>query len=311
MKKYFKSVLILFGLCFSFLANAQFYPGNVKNLKRDVVVLVPGFFNSLAPSIPVAGESQNPWKDPYFSRSISAAIQAQGFDVYVVNNLKPVGGIAANGELLIQFLTSLQSKLRADQKMYLVCHSAGGLYSLYASGKTSLPITKIVTVSTPYSGLRFLDNVQGFASKIDYLLQWISLGNLLELNRKNVTEFMNKLKVPDDLSVQVYGGFQSPGLLWFDAKQLSSVLMITDALGGDSASDGIVTWDSAFAVKNFVSKSGRNIAPKLMKDYAHLEHWEQVVDHRLFFPLGVLNLDYIKREQDRFYAQLAQNLVIQ
>ena len=57
--------------------------------KQEIVVLVPGFFNSFAPE--------------YFSSEIVNTFQKRGLKVYIASDLNPVGTVEDNGTRLSFF----------------------------------------------------------------------------------------------------------------------------------------------------------------------------------------------------------------
>ena len=75
---------------------------------QEVVVLVPGFFNSFAPE--------------YFSPQVIRAFQAQGFKVYVAEGMNPVGTIEDNGERLLKNLARIEAVERRHVAFNVVGH---------------------------------------------------------------------------------------------------------------------------------------------------------------------------------------------
>lgn len=257
---------------------------------KPAVVLVPGFFNSLAD-----GSS----KGPYFSRTVVRTIQDQGFDVYVVDNLKPVGSVETNANLLLDFLRRMERiPGLQDRGLILIGHSAGGLYSLRAMTLDPyLPVTTLATISTPYHGVNFVEKLTDSAV-IRKLVEWIRLGALMELTPTGVRQIMGKIRIPSRVRIINTGGAQKPCFLLgcARAERLSWLLTISGHLNGED-SDGVVPYASALGLN-----------AERMDDAIHLEHWEQVLDSRVFSLLGVANTGYVEKEQRRFYTALLQQI---
>lgn len=272
--------------------------------RSKVVVLVPGFFNSLAPSI---GDSfLDGFEQPYWSQTIVNTFKEFKVPVYVVNNLLPVGDIYTNGALLVDYLNEVV-KQQPNSDLYLVGHSAGGLYSLYAASTTQLPIKSISTVSTPFGGVKFIDEILENPERFQDFLSFFHLESLIGLKKESVDLFKSQIRVPDDLKVTAYGGFQTAGLPLWDAQVMSTLLLPTYLIINEDC-DGIVAWKSSFAANNIKTKSEKAFNYEVKNDYIHLDHWEQVLDYRFFKILGILNIDYVQKEQQRFFTNVAHDM---
>jgi len=256
---------------------------------KPAVVLVPGFFNSLAD-----GSSQG----PYFSATIIQAIRAQGHQVYVVNNLLPVGNVESNAKRLLDYLHRLeQIPAVAQDGLILIGHSAGGLYSLRAlTLDPFLPVTTVATISTPFNGVNFIEKLTDSAI-IRKLVEWIRLEAMLELTGPGVKSILRTIRIPERVRLISSGGAQKPCFLLgcARAEKLSWLLTISGHLNGED-SDGVVPYASALGVRAEYAEG------------VHLEHWEQVLDSRAFSLLGVANTNYVEREQRRFYTALMQQI---
>lgn len=258
--------------------------------EKPVVVLVPGFFNSLADG------SQ---KGPYFSRTIVQAIQKKGFDVFVVNNLEPVGHVERNAKLLLDYLHRLEEKPGITKRgMILIGHSAGGLYSLRAlTLDPFLPVRTLATISTPYGGVPFVERLTDSAI-IRKLVDWFDLDALYELTPQGIHAILDSIRMPTKVRMLISGGTQRPCFLLScaAAERLSWVMSISGNLTGE-ASDGVVPIASAL-----------DLRVEHLNDQIALEHWEQVLDYHLFGLLGVANTGYVEREQRRFYSALIDSI---
>lgn len=264
-----------------------------KASAKDAIVLVPGFFNSFAPE--------------YFSQDIIKSFQHKGFNVYVVNTLDPLGTIEANGNRLIPILKNIRKN--ESGRLQIVAHSAGGFYSLFALQNGSVEVDSLVTVSTPYLGLDFIKVWMDNSSLFSEVLNYASLQGLRQLTPEYVAQFVDQIRVPDQLKIYTYGGWQPRSLDIWNAKNLSGILRITDHFI-PTDSDGIVSFKSSMGLKNLKTKS--NKSAKFVVDREHtipLEHWEQVLDYHTFILLGTRNINVIQDRQRKFYSQIAENLM--
>ena len=255
------------------------------------LVLVPGYFSSAVPGGPGAG-----WNRPYFSQDIVQIYQRAGYRVYVVNNLNPLGTIEQNGELLIQYLKVVQSQLSAGESLQILAHSAGGLYSLYASDHANFPIARLITVDTPFDGVEFIGNLTSAVPGIGKMANDLNLQSLTQLKPSTVTQFIASITHKPQFPIVAYKGYQSKGFDIFSASNLSPVFYFTEALMSNP-SDGIVTNSSA------LSRAGFNGYSRT-QDYIHLDHWKQTVDADYFVFAAMTDLNYIRQEQNRFYTSI-------
>ena len=110
--------------------------------KQEIVVLVPGFFNSFTPE--------------YFSDEIVNSFQKRGLKVYVAGDLNPVGTVEDNGARLSNFFSRIEANENQKVDFNIVAHSAGGLYALYVANQNKFTIKNLITIATPYKGVEFL-----------------------------------------------------------------------------------------------------------------------------------------------------------
>lgn len=275
-------VSLLFAFLFSVAAAAQ-----------DVVVLVPGFFNSFAPE--------------YFSEDIIRCFQKKDFKVYVITGLNPIGTIEENGAKVTQLLKSIRKAELG--RINIVAHSAGGFYSLLAIQNGGADIQNLITISTPYLGLDFLQAWREGSSLFTKLTDLASLQGLRQLTPQYTENFMKTVRVPEKLNIYTYGGQQPRNLDIWNAKNLSGVLRIT-AHYIPNETDGIVSLKSSLGIHGLQTIS--NKAAKMFVDrnfLMSLEHWEQVLDYRNFILLGVRNIDVIRDRQIYFYNQIADLII--
>ncbi len=256
---------------------------------KDVVVLVPGFFNAFAPE--------------YFSKDIIQSFQKKGFSVYVIEGLNPIGSIEENGAKLIPQLKQIQKN--ESGKLNIVAHSAGGFYSLYAIQNGNLDVNNLVTVSTPYLGLDFLQAWRDDSSLFTSLTDLCSLSGLRQLTPAYVEQFAKTIRVPEKLKIFTYGGWQPRSLDIWNARNLSGVLRITDHfIPGDS--DGIVSFKSSLGIHGFLTTTNKSAKMFVDPNFTiPLEHWEQVLDYRSFLLLGTRNIGVVQERQINFYSKIA------
>lgn len=256
---------------------------------KDVVVLVPGFFNSFAPE--------------YFSKDIVGSFERKGFAVYVIKDLNPIGTIEENGAKLIPKLQKIRNL--ETGKINIVAHSAGGFYSLFAIQKGTVEISNLVTISTPYKGLDFIQAWRENSVIFTELTNLALLDGLRQLTPQYAAEFAKTVRVPESLKIFAYGGWQPRSLDIWNARNLSGVLRITDHfIPGDS--DGIVSFQSSLGLNGFLTRTNKSAKMFVDPNFTiPLEHWEQVLDYRAFLLLGTRNIGVIQERQINFYTQIA------
>ncbi|MGZ3772827.1 MAG: esterase/lipase family protein [Pseudobdellovibrionaceae bacterium] len=259
------------------------------------IVLVPGYFNSYAP-----GDSQSPWHKPYWSSDIVDIFTNAGFKVFVVNNLNPVGSIEENGERLLTYLKNVKSSLPVHETFQILAHSAGGLYTLYANNKEILPISKLITINTPFDGLMFVDNLTKDYPGISIIEKYLNLESLNQLRPNMVHGFLQNINKSIQFPIIAYSGHQEKSLRVWNAAYLSPIFYITESLMKEK-SDGIVTNTSALGNAGYIQVTAAT-------DYVHLDHWKQVLQAEYFKAMGMFNVEYIRQEQIRFYTSLLQHL---
>lgn len=262
---------------------------------NDVVVLVPGFFNSFAPE--------------YFSHDIVGSFKNKGFKVYVAQGLNPIGTIAENGSRLEKVLEQIEAAEGSKVTFNVIAHSAGGFYTLWVANRQKFDIKNIFTVSTPYKGVEFVQTWINQSFLFRELSELAYLDGLVELTATGVKNFLSSIRVAPTTTLYSFGGYQTSGIDFTNARNLSWPLRITNFYTSEK-SDGIVGYSSALALGEI--KTTDNKTAKQFRDpnfFLALEHWEQVLDGRSFLMLGVLNPNYIRNEQIRFYTGLADLLL--
>ena len=258
---------------------------------QEVVVLVPGFFNSFAPE--------------YFSPQVIRAFQAQGFKVYVAEGMNPVGTIEDNGERLLKILARIEAVERRHVAFNVVGHSAGGLYTLYAATTQKFEIKNLLTVSTPYKGIEFVEKWLQDCTLFNAITSLAHLDGLKQLSPRLVEPFMKTVRVSPDMHIVAFGGTQSAGLDITNARNLSVPFFVTSSFIS-TASDGIVGFNSAMAVGSILTTQNTRAMQRAEPGYKiNLDHWEQVLAGRSFIIMGIRNPSYIENEQARFYTGLA------
>lgn len=291
--------LAFFSLIFSVLFTTH-------ALARDVVVLVPGFFNSFAPE--------------YFSGNIIKSIEKKGFKVYVAEGLNPIGTIEDNGERLSQVFAKIEvlekninkntpNTLEAKTTFNVIAHSAGGFYTLFVANQQKYDIKNILTISTPYKGIEFIQSWLDDSAIFSLLTNLVHLDGVIQLTESGVTKFLSSIRVSKKTKIVAFGGYQDKSFDIWDAHYLSAPLRVTSYYISEK-SDGIVSYTSALAVGQILTTE--NIRATQLKDpnyFLALEHWEQVLESDSFIFLGIRNTDYIRQEQTRFYSALADYLL--
>lgn len=263
------------------------------------LVLVPGFFSS---AIPAPEHFGNPWEQPYFSQDIVRHLYSKSSKLFVVDNLNPVGGVQENGQRLIKFLTA-RSKDFAAGPIVLLGHSAGGLYALYAAANSDLPIDHIITMSTPFKGLRLIDNLAEEGIPVASLAAPFCLENLMGLRANAVKSFLSNLTLKRKLRLDVFAGYQTVGLFTIDWRVLSAPLIPFQAIIRES-SDGIVSVQSALNADDLLIKNKGMISLVTHSARLPIEHWEMILDADLTKLYGVLNWNDLRRAQLKVYSDV-------
>lgn len=267
------------------------------SLAKEVVVLVPGFFNTFAPE--------------YFSQTVVDSFKNKGFNVYVVNSLSSVGYIEENGTRLETFLQQIEKTENRHVEFNIIAHSAGGFYSMWVANRQKFDIKNILTVSTPFKGVNFVESWLDNSLAFRALTQLAHLDSLKELTPEGAQAFVNSVRISPKTKIFAFGGFQKAGMDITDARNLSVPLRVTDHYT-TGKSDGIVAFASALGIGDL--KTTDNKKAQQFRDEKfniNLEHWEQVLDYRSFVLLGTRNIGYIRDEQARFYGGLATFLLQQ
>lgn len=311
----FRSTVIFFSVLTVYFFHIQ--PSQAETLQKAYsakpapgVILVPGFFNSLAAGYarqsPPVPQQKALERAPYFSLAIVETLEKTGSPVVVVDNLDPLGSIETNGALMLEFLNELPKRRPQfkDREWIAIGHSCGGLYTLHAlTADPNLPIKTLVTISTPFRGLGFIENLSANVPFISELASLINLESLMQLREHDVALAVAKLHPPKNLRIIATGGWQQTCSFFScnEASTLSWILSITDALVSE-ISDGIVTWHSMIPDQKFLPFA---IEPR--PDLAvSLEHWEQVQDYRFFSLLGTDDIGTIRDRQVQFFSSLYQ-----
>lgn len=266
-----------------------------------VLVLVPGYFNSLIPGF----HEKNKY-NPYWSEDIVNVYRKAGFKVFPVNNLNPLGTIEENGARLLRYLDHIQKYIDPKEGFSVIAHSAGGLYTIEANNRRKLPIQKLIAINTPFDGVDFIERITNAFPWLEELTKALNLESLNQLRPSVVRQFLNNLKrKPEFPIVGVIGSQQrNPSdwpADWIDAAFLSPIFYLTQLLM-DSDSDGVVTHRSA--LREIVA----GIKISFFEGYIHLDHCKQNFDADYYKWMGMQNTNYIRQEQVRFYKTLIPQL---
>jgi pimeloyl-ACP methyl ester carboxylesterase len=262
---------------------------------KRIAVLVPGFFNSFAPE--------------YFSSDIVGALQSKGFAVVIAHKLSAVGSIQENGERVLILFNEIR-KQAPNAQLSVIGHSAGGLYSLYAINKGARYIKSLVTVATPFNGVEFVETWRQKSWLFKNLMDLIHIEGLSQLTTPFVQQFIKSIKVPSSLKVIAYGGYQPVNWDITNAANMSGVLSVPASFT-TGPSDGIVSYESAVYTTTIptVEKTLNKVRSDRTVVFG-LEHWEQVLDYRHFYLLGVRNPKLIRDRQVSFYSSVGSMLLL-
>ena len=268
---------------------------SLPSFAEEVVVLVPGFFNSFTAE--------------YFSDNIVETFQNRGLKVYVAEGLNPIGTVEDNGERLTRIFTEIEKIENHKVAFNVVAHSAGGLYTLYVADKQKFQIKNIITISTPYKGVEFIQEWLDDCGLFRALTDLAHLDGLVQLTPQGVASFFEKIRVSPETKIVAYGGQQGKSIDIWNARYLSFPFRVTSHFISED-SDGIVGFSSSVGIGAI--KTTENKPAKQFRDPNYkvsLEHWEQVLDSNSFFILGIRNPSYIRNEQNRFYSGIADYLL--
>lgn len=284
--------LLISTLIFSVLFTTQL-------MAKDVVVLVPGFFNSFTPE--------------YFSDDIVRTFEKKGLKVYVAEGLNPIGTIEDNGARLENIFSKIQSEELASGEtntvFNVVAHSCGGFYTLYVANLGKYKIKNILTISTPFKGIEFVQTWIEDSAIFNLLASLAYLDGVTQLTESGIKKFISDIRISPETRIISFGGYQEKSLDVWNARYLSAPLRVTAHYISEK-SDGIVGFSSALANGGILTTNGSKVVHLNDPNYfLPLEHWEQVLDSYSFLLLGIRNRSYIKKEQIRFYSGLADYMV--
>jgi len=289
--KLFVLVLTTLFLSVSTYAESQ----SAARTGQEVVVLVPGFFNTFTPE--------------YFSSEIVKSFEKRGFTVYVTTGLNPIGTVEDNGERLSHMLERIEQIEKRHVKFNVVAHSAGGLYTLYAANKQKYEINNLITVATPFKGVEFVQRWLDNSILFRTLTDLAHLEGVKQLTPQGVAKFMETVRVSPNMKITAFAGSQKKSLDIWNARNLSLPFRVTSScISGDS--DGIVGVSSALGVGAVRTTANTQANQRFNANFkVNLEHWEQVLDGFSFLFLGIRNPGYIVDEQERFYSGIADYLL--
>ena len=291
-----------------FSATSQFQQKQVQQQqqqtqnKKITVILIPGFFNSLAEGYSRQHPEFGHEKKPYFSQDIVETIEGLGHKTYVVDGLMPVGSLSQNGSILSNELQQV-SMTRKSEEYWVIAHSAGGLYLLDAlQRKPKINITKVFTISTPYEGVDLVQKgiqIPGLKK----VAEWLNLSSLIELTPDNVKRFLARVQWPKNIKWYAASSSADPCFLLSCAKaeKLSWVMTATHHFIG-KASDGIVAYQSGIGANSSLP------IERVETINIQTEHWESVLNFKFFKLLGVVNNAWVRDEQIRTYKSAIEIL---
>lgn len=263
------------------------------------LVLVPGFFSS---AVPAPDHLGNPWDQPYYSEDIVKFLSKRTARLWVVDTLNPVGGVEENGKRLVRFLQNRSADF-GKGPIVLLSHSAGGLYALYAAANSNLPIDHIITMSTPFKGLRLLSSLEEKGIPISALAAPFCLDNLMGLKTGAVIKFLSNLTLKRPLRLDAFAGYQTTGIFTWDWRYLSSPLIPFQAVIQES-SDGIVNVQSALNAEDLLTRNQGVVDIHIHPERLPIEHWEMILDAGLTKLYGVLNSNSLRQAQLKIYSDV-------
>ena len=267
--------------------------------RKPVVVLVPGFFNSVTP-----GHVRDGKYVPYFSSVIVDTLKERGYPVAVATRLAPVDTVEQNGDRLVEILVEISCRF-PGREMIVLAHSAGGLYSMRAlTLRPDLPVSTLVTLATPYGGVDFIEKIASHLPIAEKIATHLNLESLREFRPSNMERVLSRLAMPSRVRWIALTGQQPPCFLinCYQSRRLNWVLSITHALM-KGQSDGVVTTTSALA-------GGLSFAGlERWADFdIGLEHGEMVQEAELFALLGVTDTPRIARRQREYIGEIFRRL---
>jgi hypothetical protein len=288
-----------------------------------VLVLVPGTLNSIVPGAPEQYLNPSEKVEPYFSAAIVNEFKKQFYAVRVTPYLDYFGDIKANGHRVYndmeEWYSALTENMPNKPEIWMFGHSAGGLYSLYAShinnkNNNPLPIKKITMLSAPLKGVEFIDKITHFPfvfeSVVDFFLNapWpIDFRGLLDLKSENVYTFLNELTLAPAIQIDAFTGTQTSPLEAcevFNSHFLSPPLTALQKLI-KNLSDGIVSKRSALTDPVIATADGSELRIKSHPEFiVPLDHVEQVWDYRYLRALGTIAPDYVLNKQIESYQEI-------
>lgn len=285
-------------LCILALALTFFGSLAQASPNRPIVILVPGFLNSLSTA-------------PDFADSITNLIKERGLEVKTVDTLSSIGTVEENGHRLDRYLTQIASE-NPGRRFLLLAHSAGGLYTLQAlTYHPELPVDTLVSMATPWRGVEFVDRLRKNVPGLEDLAGFLKLDSMREFASHRMVGVLNRLKVPADLRVISLAGRQE-ACSFIDcakAEKLSWILSIAQKFMSHP-SDGVVTVGSALGEDIELKRTnGQRLEIEHWDDLIiPLEHWEIVQDGSFFRALGVTNPGHVTRVQNQVFGEILKRL---
>ena len=297
-------------------------PLPIEPLKR-VAILVPGTLNSLMPGSISLGDFPNlHQRNPYFSETVVAAFESQGYATYVVQGLEWCGQLERNGDLTLAEIRRWYSEHypKGDARITIVAHSAGGFYALQALTQApDLPVDQLYLLSTPLEGLKLANDIMNspvvgdiVQKVVDQAAGLFDLRGLTAMTTAKTHEFLAHVRIPEHVRVYAIGGSQpvnwNPFEL-FNPDYLSPIFFASANWIGEE-SDGVLELHSALNSGGFripAIESGKSVPIQVIPEiHMRLDHIKQFLDYRFFTLLGTQHLENIRDEQARIYGAIVQ-----
>jgi pimeloyl-ACP methyl ester carboxylesterase len=309
--------VFMFGNLCLFAALIGGNPAAAAMINNGLVVLIPGTGNSLVPGDRVV-EATNRLKGTYFGKVILDTFAEKGFETFIPVGLNPFGDVAENGRrVYAQLVDYYQSHHGADgMPITLIGHSAGGLYGMKVLDlNKTLPIKKLVLLSTPLKGSLFADILFGHCEgivdcnliqrKLTRIVKQVGLDGLEQMRKFRVREFLDSLSLPGNVDIYSVTGTQSS---YYKARPgLVCPLCVSSDLLYAGASDGVVDRASAYGDDMILAdQEGMPITIKPLPDmHVFLGHHELAVSETIMKMLGQRNINWVKQRQKLLFGRLA------
>ena len=259
------------------------------------VLLVPGTLNRLIGN--------------YFCDDIVNVFREAGVEVSIAKNLSPLGSYLENGTLL----QNEMDRVCGEKNLWLVAHSAGGLYSLAAIRQSRCRVHGLVAIASPLEGAELVTVFRPtLAWRLFQMLApllWFKVNIFRDFIPERMPDFYKNLGVlPRGFQFYSVPAEQPVATrlseMW-DAEFLNPHL---SALGYEinGPNDGLVSVRSARGNSVRIQvEGGREAQPISLEPPVRLDHQEQFRDQRYFNFLH-RNASLMRSRQRELYQRIAE-----